>query len=415
MLGDDKEVSHFYMVRFCPHYLFVNTRSDLGPCPWIHGLKQKESFEKSPRHDSYVPKFEAKLAYFCKKLFLDLDRKARHGWESLAQESKLLLLLQSQVGSLSNLSALEERMKNPLEQVETFGEEGQVDEAGALKRKVEMPNVESTVLTQPQNEKTMILTQERWHYVSLVSVVLRDRSLGRTFSLILSLIPSLGFAWMNPWERPVILPKTRKELQGDMLGDDKEVSHFYMVRFCPHYLFVNTRSDLGPCPWIHGLKQKESFEKSPRHDSYVPKFEAKLAYFCKKLFLDLDRKARHGWESLAQESKLLLLLQSQVGSLSNLSALEERMKNPLEQVETFGEEGQVDEAGALKRKVEMPNVESTVLTQPQNEKTMILTQERWHYVSLVSVVLRDRSLGRTFSLILSLIPSLGFAWLMIRF
>ena len=27
---DDKEVCGFYMVRFCPHDLFVNTRSDLG-------------------------------------------------------------------------------------------------------------------------------------------------------------------------------------------------------------------------------------------------------------------------------------------------------------------------------------------------------------------------------------------------
>lgn len=27
---DDKEVCGFYMVRFCPHDLFVNTKSDLG-------------------------------------------------------------------------------------------------------------------------------------------------------------------------------------------------------------------------------------------------------------------------------------------------------------------------------------------------------------------------------------------------
>ncbi|KMZ62796.1 hypothetical protein ZOSMA_443G00010 [Zostera marina] len=39
---DDKEVCVFYMIRFCPHDLFVNTKSDLGPCPRIHDPKLKE-------------------------------------------------------------------------------------------------------------------------------------------------------------------------------------------------------------------------------------------------------------------------------------------------------------------------------------------------------------------------------------
>lgn len=36
----------------------------------------------------------------------------------------------------------------------------------------------------------------------------------------------------------------RKEYK-EISWDDKEVCAFYMVRFCPHDLFVNTRSDLG--------------------------------------------------------------------------------------------------------------------------------------------------------------------------
>lgn len=69
----------------------------------------------------------------------------------------------------------------------------------------------------------------------------------------------------------------------EVTWDDKEVCSFYMVRFCPHELFVNTRSDLGPCPKIHDQKLKESFESSPRHDEYVPKFEADLNHYCEKL------------------------------------------------------------------------------------------------------------------------------------
>ncbi|MCI09571.1 luc7-like protein 3-like [Trifolium medium] len=40
---------------------------------------------------------------------------------------------------------------------------------------------------------------------------------------------------------------TEEERRGykEVSWDDKEVCGFYMVRFCPHDLFVNTRSDLG--------------------------------------------------------------------------------------------------------------------------------------------------------------------------
>lgn len=40
---------------------------------------------------------------------------------------------------------------------------------------------------------------------------------------------------------------TEEERKGykETTWDDKDVCGFYMVRFCPHDLFVNTRSDLG--------------------------------------------------------------------------------------------------------------------------------------------------------------------------
>lgn len=40
---------------------------------------------------------------------------------------------------------------------------------------------------------------------------------------------------------------TEEERKGykEVTWDDKEVCGAYMVRFCPHDLFVNTRSDLG--------------------------------------------------------------------------------------------------------------------------------------------------------------------------
>ncbi|CAN4080752.1 unnamed protein product [Withania somnifera] len=172
---------------------------------------------------------------------------------------------------------------------------------------------------------------------------------------------------------------TEDERKGfkEVKWDDKEVCAYYMVRFCPHDLFVNTRSDLGPCPKIHEAKLKESFEKSPRHDSYVPKFEAELAHFCEKLVMDLDKKVRRGRERLAQEVEVPPPPPISAEKSEQLSVLEEKIKNLLEQVESLGEAGKVDEAEALMRKVEMLNIEKTALTQQsQQNSALMIAQEK---------------------------------------
>ncbi|XAR71814.1 hypothetical protein NMG60_11018245 [Bertholletia excelsa] len=170
---------------------------------------------------------------------------------------------------------------------------------------------------------------------------------------------------------------TEEERRGykEITWDDKEVCGLYMVRFCPHDLFVNTRSDLGPCPKIHDPKLKESFEKSPRHDSYVPRFEAELAHFCEKLVMDLDRRVRRGRERLAQEGEVPPPPPISAEKSEQLSVLEEKIKILLEQVENLGEAGKVDEAEALMRKVDALNAEKTALTQ-QSQNVLMLAQEK---------------------------------------
>lgn len=172
---------------------------------------------------------------------------------------------------------------------------------------------------------------------------------------------------------------TEEERRGhkEISWNDRDVCGFYMVKFCPHDLFVNTRSDLGPCPKIHDPKLKESFESSPRHDFHAPRFEAELAHFCEKLVMDLDRRVRRGRERLAQEVEVPPPPPIPVEKSEQLSVLEEKIKNLLESVEALGEAGKVDEAEALMRKVDLLNIEKTALTlQPQNEKVLMLAQEK---------------------------------------
>lgn len=172
---------------------------------------------------------------------------------------------------------------------------------------------------------------------------------------------------------------TDEEKKGyrEVRWDDKQVCRFYLVRFCPHDLFVNTKSDLGPCPRIHDQKLKESFEQSSRHDLYVPRFEAELSHFCEKLVQDLDRKVKRGHERLAQDVDITSLVPVPADKADQLATVEQKIKKLLEQCESLGEEGKVDEAQALMKKVDNLNVEKDALMHLiSNERGLALSQEK---------------------------------------
>ncbi|TXG70694.1 hypothetical protein EZV62_005629 [Acer yangbiense] len=168
---------------------------------------------------------------------------------------------------------------------------------------------------------------------------------------------------------------TDEERKGykEITWDDKEVCAFYMVRFCPHDLFVNTRSDLGAL--VKGFTDYGLlliFASGPCSRIHDPKLKERC-----DMVMDLDRRVRRGRERLSQEVEPAPPAPVSGEKSEQLSVLEEKIKNLLEQVEALGEAGKVDEAEALMRKVEMLNVEKTALTQqPQNDKVLMLAQEK---------------------------------------
>ncbi|XP_011018329.1 PREDICTED: luc7-like protein 3 [Populus euphratica] len=161
----------------------------------------------------------------------------------------------------------------------------------------------------------------------------------------------------------------------EITWDSKEVCAYYMARFCPHDLFVNTKSDIGPCDRVHDPKLKESFEKSPRHDAYLAKFEAELAQRCEKLVMELDRRVRRGRERLAQGDEPMPPPPLSADKSERLSVVEDKIKNLLVQVEALGEVGKVDEAQALMKKVDELNAEKALI-QCQNDKVLVVPQEK---------------------------------------
>jgi RNA-binding protein Luc7-like 2 len=54
-------VCKHFLVAFCPHDLFPNTKADLGKCPKSHDEYFKKLYEKDPNKDMYQRRYEEDL------------------------------------------------------------------------------------------------------------------------------------------------------------------------------------------------------------------------------------------------------------------------------------------------------------------------------------------------------------------
>lgn len=72
----------FYMVKFCPHDLFVNTRADLGVCSKVHDDEVKALFEKSTSYKKQT--YEDEFIRFSQSMLNEVERKIVKGKQRLA-------------------------------------------------------------------------------------------------------------------------------------------------------------------------------------------------------------------------------------------------------------------------------------------------------------------------------------------
>jgi len=72
-----------YLVKFCPHDLFVNTRADLGACPKVHDDEARELFEKAP-YSYRKQQYEDEFIRYCQSMLNEVERKIVKGKQRLA-------------------------------------------------------------------------------------------------------------------------------------------------------------------------------------------------------------------------------------------------------------------------------------------------------------------------------------------
>jgi len=153
----DSEVCKYYICGFCPHELFTNTKSDLGACPHIHDDACKDEFQRSSKKNTYP--YEADFVAYLEHLIGDLDRKIRRSHERLDQdkdEEPESPPIDTELAA--KIAAISEREKALIDQMETLGEEGKIDELQNVKKHVDQLKQEKERLMsgqRPGQEKRM--------------------------------------------------------------------------------------------------------------------------------------------------------------------------------------------------------------------------------------------------------------------
>uniref|UniRef100_A0A2P2I2Y9 Luc7-like protein 3 n=1 Tax=Hirondellea gigas TaxID=1518452 RepID=A0A2P2I2Y9_9CRUS len=129
---ESPEICRHYLVKFCPHDLFTNTKSDLGLCEKIHDEDIKREFESSNTHRR--PAFEDDFIRYADTMLLDVDKRIRKGRQRLSLSVKEALnnATTGDVAVDEQIELLSERITGLVNEAERLGNEGSVEEAQGL-------------------------------------------------------------------------------------------------------------------------------------------------------------------------------------------------------------------------------------------------------------------------------------------
>ncbi|XP_032778637.2 luc7-like protein 3 isoform X2 [Daphnia magna] len=130
---NDAEVCRYYMVRFCPHDLFHNTKADLGPCPNLHDEAVRQKYlNEAPSYTK--TKFEDEFLKYCRSMLNEVERKIQKGEQRLAQSQ----LAKQEAGANPKTKAeeqialLTDKISHLVKEAERLGFEGNIEQAQGL-------------------------------------------------------------------------------------------------------------------------------------------------------------------------------------------------------------------------------------------------------------------------------------------
>uniref|UniRef100_A0A182NDN2 Uncharacterized protein n=1 Tax=Anopheles dirus TaxID=7168 RepID=A0A182NDN2_9DIPT len=155
----DEEFCPYFLVKFCPHDLFVNTRADLGQCTKLHDDEAKRLFDDA-KPCRKKTQYEEDFLRFCTNMINEVDRKIVKG------KQRLLLMNSKTEGGRSvpkqqeQLSSLTERINKLVREAEEAGTRGDVEQAQELMKQCDQLKEEKDVLVKQHESNGWSVTAE---------------------------------------------------------------------------------------------------------------------------------------------------------------------------------------------------------------------------------------------------------------
>ena len=137
----------------------------------------------------------------------------------------------------------------------------------------------------------------------------------------------------------------------DITWESPEVCRYFLVNFCPHDLFTNTKADLGACPKIHDDDMRREYNEAP--DGYKKQnCQDEFLRFCQKMLNDLGNKIKRAKERLLltqmeQAAANGITPQQQEEIEEKIKILTDKINVLVDQAEQAGIQGDVEEAQGL--------------------------------------------------------------------
>jgi hypothetical protein len=141
----------------------------------------------------------------------------------------------------------------------------------------------------------------------------------------------------------------KERLSSNKHFDKQEVCKFYLLDFCPHDLFPNTKSDLGPCKKNHDQFFRQQFLKDPEKDRFQIKYEENLMDFLEELIADVDNKMKRSFERIEAP---LPDTEKPRDVVEQIRMIDNRIQELVEQAEKFGDMGRIDESEVLMKQID---------------------------------------------------------------
>ncbi|EGT52768.1 hypothetical protein CAEBREN_05474 [Caenorhabditis brenneri] len=164
-------------------------------------------------------------------------------------------------------------------------------------------------------------------------------------------------------------PKRNVELGSDtkVTFDDPNICPYYLVGFCPHDMFTNTKADLGACQLVHDDNLRRMYPESIEYGQLG--FERRLLRFLVQLDEDNLRRIRKNKDKLAgiDDNGRKKIEEEKRQIEKDIDSIDEELRILMKAAEQAGNEGNISKCQEMVAKSEQLESEKRLLKDKLNK------------------------------------------------